>query len=120
MASKMETAVLDAMKAASPLDFDKATAIADRFGLKARSVVASAIRNGIAYNKKAKVNKAGLPVEAKDDLVERIAENLQLDLSALEGLDKASKSALVAVATVTDLLRLRLAELEKIAEDAGY
>ena len=119
MASKMETTVLEAMKAAAPLNFESATAIADRFGLKARSVVASAIRNGIAYNKKAKVNKVGLPVIDKGELVERIAENLTVSVEALEGLEKASKSALEALAVTTNLLSTRLAELSKTVEDLG-
>lgn len=115
----METAVLEAMRAAAPLNFASATEIADRFGLKARSVVASAIRNGIPYNKMAKVNKAGLPVVAKDDLVSAIAESLTISVEALEGLDKASKSSLEALATVTRLLATRLAAAEKTAEDLG-
>lgn len=95
MASKMETSVLEAMKAAAPLNFETATEIADRFGLKARSVVASAIRNGIAYTKKAKVNKAGLPVTSKEDLIESIANKIGVAVASLEGLEKASKSALL-------------------------
>ena len=119
MASKMDKLVLDAMTAAAPLNFESATEIADRFGLKARSVVASAIRNGIAYNKKAKVNKVGLPVVAKDDLIVRIAENLTISVEALEGLEKASKSSLEALAVTTNLLNTRLAELSKTVEDLG-
>jgi hypothetical protein len=95
MASKMENAVLEAMKANAPLNFESATEIADRFGLKARSVVASAIRNGIAYTKKAKVSKVGLPVIDKAELVESIASKIGVAVAALDGLDKASKSALM-------------------------
>ena len=112
----MDKLVLDAMTAAAPLNFESATEIADRFGLKARSVVASAIRNGIAYTKKAKVNKAGLPVVAKDDLVGKIAENLTISVETLEGLEKASKSALETLAVVTRVLSLRLAEAEETPE----
>jgi hypothetical protein len=97
MASKFDEKILNVMKEQAPLNFEKATAIADEFGLKARSVVASAIRNGIAYTKKAKVNKAGLPVTSKEDLVESIADKLGVTVEALNGLDKASKSALEIV-----------------------
>jgi len=97
MASKMETVVLEAMKAAAPLNYETATEIADRFGLKARSVVASAIRNGITYTKKAKVSKVGLPVIDKAELVENIANKIGVAVTALEGLDKASKSALMVL-----------------------
>jgi hypothetical protein len=97
MASKMDKMVLDAMMASAPLDFAKATAIAERFGLKERSVVASAIRNGIPYVKKAKVNKAGLPVTSKEDLVASIADKLGIEVESLDGLDKASKNALLVL-----------------------
>ena len=93
----MENAVLDAMKAAAPLNFESATAIAERFGLKPRSVVASAIRNGISYTKKPKVNKAGLAVVSKEDLVTSIADKLGIELATLEGLEKASKTALMVL-----------------------
>lgn len=95
MASKMDNLVLEAMKANAPLNFETATAIADRFGLKARSVVASAIRNGIPYLKKAKVSKAGLPITSKEDLIESIANKIGVAVASLEGLEKASKSALL-------------------------
>lgn len=97
----MEKIVLDAMKAASPLNFEKCGVIADKFGLKQRSVVASAIRNEIPYENKKRVSKSGDPVVSKGDLVEAIAENLDLDSSALSGLEKATKSALSAIATAT-------------------
>lgn len=97
MASKMETTVLEAMKANAPLNFESATAIAERFGLKARSVVASAIRNGIPYTKKAKVSKVGLPVIDKSELVESIANKIGVAVTALDGLEKASKSALMVL-----------------------
>jgi hypothetical protein len=119
MASKMDIKVLEAMKAAAPLNLAKAEAIADQFGLKSRSVIASAVRNGIAYEKKAKVSKAGLPVTNKDDLVERIASALFVNVETLEGLDKASKTALERVAMLTEQLGLLLKESEKREEDLG-
>ena len=99
MASKLDAKVLEAMKSNAPLNYEKATEIAERFDLKARSVVASAIRNGIEYTKKAKVNKAGLPVTSKEDLVETIAEKLGVGIEALDGLTKASKTSLEVIAS---------------------
>lgn len=94
----MEAKVLDAMKAAAPLNFEKAGEIAEKFGLKQRAVVASAIRNEIPYENKVRVSKTGEPVVTKEDLVGTIADGLGLEAKDLTGLEKATKAALTKVA----------------------
>ena len=81
----------------SPMNFEKAELVASEFGVKVKAVIASATRNGIAYDRKARVNKAGVPVASKADLVVAIAEKFGKDVEALSGLDKATKSALEAL-----------------------
>lgn len=82
------------MKAEAPLNMAKAEVIAAQFDLKPRSVIASAVRNKIEYTKKTRVSKTGNPVVSKEELVARIAVKYGFDVSKLEGLEKANKSAL--------------------------
>lgn len=98
MASVITPEVEARMKELAPLDFEKAGEIADEFGIKTRSVVASAIRKGIEYTRKARVSKTGEPVVTKEDLVGVIAEGIGVDKGDLDGLDKATKVALGKVA----------------------
>jgi len=99
--SKYTDEVVQEMKASAPLDYEKCGIIADQFGLPQRGVVASAKRNGIAYNVKKRVSKAGGAIVSKPDLVDMIAGNLGLSAGSLEGLEKATKSALQAIASAT-------------------
>lgn len=84
----------DEMVAAQPLDFEKAKELAAKHDVKARSIVASATRQGLEYRRKERVSKAGKKVVSKADLVAKIAEKHGVTVEDLEGLDKASKSAL--------------------------
>lgn len=103
MASKFDKAVIDRMVELSPLDFDKAEAIAAEFDLKTKAVIASAVRmEGVEYVRKARVSKTGDPVVTKEDLVKTIAEGLGLEVEALSGLDKATKTALTAIVGTFD------------------
>jgi len=90
--------ILAVMSENSPLNMEKAEAIAEKFGIKARAVIASAVRNGITYEKKARVSKAGTKIVSKTDLVATIAEKFGVSVESLEGLDKANKSALEVLA----------------------
>ena len=84
--------VIAVMEANAPLNMEKATVIAEQFGFDSyRSITASAKRNGIPYENKARVAKNGKPVTNKTELVSAIAEVLNKDL---EGLDKATKQSL--------------------------
>ena len=93
----MEDNVLKAMQELAPLNMEKCGKIAEQFGLKTRSIIASAVRSGIEYEKKVRVGKTGAPVSSKADLVEKIAEKLGKTVSDLEGLEKANKTALQAL-----------------------
>lgn len=97
MATQMNEKVMARMIEMAPLDFEKCGKIAEEFGLKQRAIVASATRNGIAYNKKARVSKTGDPIVSKADLVETIADSLNVTVESLDGLDKANKSALETI-----------------------
>jgi wobble nucleotide-excising tRNase len=98
MAEKTETVyteeVVAAMEAQAPLNWEKAQDIAERFNLKAKGVVASAIRNGIEYKRKERVSKSGAKIVSKADLVSKIAEKIGVDVAKLDGLEKATKTSL--------------------------
>jgi hypothetical protein len=83
------------MEKAQPLNFEKATAIAEKFGEKPKAIVAGAIRAGLKYERKVRVSKSGEPVETKEDLVKSIADSL--GLTDLEGLEKATRNSLIKV-----------------------
>jgi hypothetical protein len=93
----MREEILKEMVENAPLNFEKATEIAEKFNEKPRSIVASAVRNGIAYEKKARVGKTGNPVVRKEDLVASIAEKFSIPVAELDGLEKANKTALEAL-----------------------
>ena len=90
--------ILEVMNAQAPLNMEKAEQIAEKFGVKARSIIASAVRNQIPYEKKARVSKTGGEIVSKADLVARIATKNGIDVAALEGLEKATKAALEVLA----------------------
>jgi L-asparaginase II len=96
--AKIKDEVIARMKALAPLNFEKAAQIGLEFDLKQRSIVAGAKRNGIEYVNKVRVSKTGEPVVTKEDLVKEIAKGLGVDVKVLDGLEKATKTALVAVA----------------------
>jgi hypothetical protein len=93
----MREEILKVMVENAPLDWDKCNEIAEKFNEKPRSIVASAVRNGIDYNKKARVGKTGQPVVRKEDLVASIAEKFGVPVAELDGLEKANKTALEAL-----------------------
>lgn len=93
----MNEEILEAMRNNAPLNWTKCNEIAEQFGIKPRAVVASATRQGIEYERKKRVSKSGALVLRKTDLVEKIAEGLNLSTDNLGGLDKASKSALQVI-----------------------
>jgi hypothetical protein len=95
--SKFTDEVVEVMNAAAPLDWAKAQEIGARFDIKPRAVVASAIRQGIEYKRKERVTKSGAKVVSKADLVKGIAAKFDLDLDALDGLEKATKTSLAAL-----------------------
>ena len=93
--------IVKEMAARAPLNMAICTEIAEKHGLKPKSLIASASRNGIPYERKKAVSKNGAPVVSKADLVGMIAENLDVDVAALDGLDKANKAALTALVEAT-------------------
>jgi hypothetical protein len=81
---------------AAPLNLEKATALAEKMGKKPRSVIAKATRMEVPYVKKGPTTKTGEAVVRKETLVEEIRKFTATGAN-LEGLEKASKPALVAV-----------------------
>lgn len=72
-----------------------AAGLADEMGKSARSVIAKITRMALPYATKEPTTKNGDPVVKKGDLVARIGEVVE---GNLEGLDKAPKAALHALA----------------------
>ena len=79
-----------------PLNLESAKALAAEFGggKTYRSVVAKIGRMGLPYAKKVPLSKSGEPVERKENLVSDIARYVP---GSLDGLEKASKPALVNI-----------------------
>lgn len=75
------------------IDNDTAMLLADEFGKDVRSVRAKAVRLGI-YKAKERVSKSGGKIESKEQIVAEISELVGKNL---DGLEKASKQALVAI-----------------------
>lgn len=90
-----ETRIREAA-ASGPLNLDTAKALAAEFGggKTYRSVVAKIGRMELPYVKKVAVSKTGEPVVRKENLVSEIAQFVP---GSLEGLEKASKPALVNI-----------------------
>ena len=84
--------MVDAIKAASPLDLGKAKDLAADFGVSHRSVISKAISLGVQYNKAAKPT---VSIKAsKLDTVNAIAKGLNMPVADLDGLQNARASAL--------------------------
>lgn len=75
------------------IDNDTAVELAAEFGKDVRSVRAKAVRMGL-YKAKEKVSKTGGKIESKEDIVAEISELVGKNL---EGLEKASKQALIVI-----------------------
>ena len=98
MSEKIAENVIAEMVKRAPLNYEICGEIAEKFGLKQRAIVASATRNKIDYQKKVRVSKTGNPVTSKADLVEAIAVKFDVSVEELDGLEKATKTALEVVA----------------------
>lgn len=100
-----------AIRDAAPLNLEKATALGAQFGKKPRSIIAKAVRMNVIYQKKVATTKTGDPVIRKENLVSRISEYLP-EGANVDGLEKASKPALVAVLAAFDALQDRVEAVE--------
>jgi hypothetical protein len=92
------TAQEDAIRAAAangPLNLAAATALGEEMGKSARSIVAKIVRMGLPYERKQPTTKTGEPIVSKTKLVEQISAVVE---GNLEGLEKAPKPALQALA----------------------
>lgn len=80
----------------APLSQAKAERLAVEFGegFSARSVIAKAVRMGVAYERKQPQTKSGQPIERKEAIV---AELSKIVGASLEGLEKAPKPVLQAL-----------------------
>lgn len=77
------------------LNADVAATLATEFGKTSRSVIAKIVRMGLPYATKQRTTKSGDPIVSKAKLVEQIGAVVA---GNLEGLDKAPKPALQALA----------------------
>ena len=81
----------------SPISYDVALVLAERFGKNLRSVIAKACSlDGVVYVARERVTKNGSQVVRKAEMVESIAKSLSTD-EDLSGLEKATKSSLDAL-----------------------
>ena len=94
MINKNYTSKMEAeMRENSPITYDVAVVLAERFGKKLRSVIAKACSmHDVEYVAKERKTKSGEPIIAKRDLVSQISDSLNgVDLV---GLEKATKTSL--------------------------
>ena len=81
----------------SPITYDIAVVLAEKFGKKLRSVIAKACSmEKVEYIAKERVTKNGSTIVRKSEMVESIAKSLATD-EDLTGLEKATKSSLDAL-----------------------
>ena len=87
----------DEMRESSPISYDVAVVLAEKFGKKLRSVIAKACSmDGVVYVARERVAKNGSAIVRKAEMVESIAKSLATD-EDLSGLEKATKSSLDAL-----------------------
>ena len=85
------------MRELSPITYDCAVVLAEKFGKKLRSVIAKACSlDGVVYVARERVAKNGSVIVRKAEMVESIAKSLATD-EDLSGLEKATKSSLDAL-----------------------
>ena len=85
------------MRELSPISYDVAVVLAEKFGKKLRSVIAKACSlDGVVYVARERVTKNGSQVVRKAEMVESIAKSLATD-EDLSGLEKATKASLDAL-----------------------
>ena len=81
----------------SPITYDIAVVLAEKFGKKLRSVIAKACSmEKVEYIARERVTKNGSTIVRKSEMVESIAKSLATD-EDLTGLEKATKSSLDAL-----------------------
>lgn len=90
--------VIAKMSALAPLNWEKAKKLGEELGIKPKAIVASANRNQIEYQKQKRVTKSGAKIVSKADLVAQIAKGVGVEVLALDGLEKSTKTALEAIA----------------------
>ena len=85
------------MRELSPISYDVAVVLAEKFGKNLRSVIAKACSlEGVVYVARERVAKNGSVIVRKAEMVESIAKSLATD-EDLQGLEKATKSSLDAL-----------------------
>ena len=81
----------------SPISYDVAVVLAEKFGKKLRSVIAKACSmDKVVYVARERVAKNGSAIVRKAEMVESIAKSLATD-EDLSGLEKATKASLDAL-----------------------
>ena len=85
------------MRELSPITYDCAVVLAEKFGKKLRSVIAKACSmDKVVYVARERVAKNGSVIVRKAEMVESIAKSLATDEN-LSGLEKATKASLDAL-----------------------
>ena len=90
----------------SPITYDLAVILAERFGKKLRSVIAKACSmEDVEYLPKEKVSKNGSEITRKSEIVERISKAIKANGQEMKGLEKATKSSLNLLMERVDLFK---------------
>ena len=79
----------------SPITYDIAVELGERFGKKLRSIIEKACSmEDVEYLPKEKVSKNGSEITRKSEIVERISKAIKANGQEMKGLEKATKSSL--------------------------
>ncbi len=88
MNDEKKARLLAELKSLEPVQFEQAQKIAKRENIDIRSVTALAVKNGIGYVKKGRLDKAGRPIVNKQSLLDSIFAKLGEPMPSLEKLNK--------------------------------
>ncbi len=83
-----KAALISELRGLEPVQFSDALRIAKRENKDIRAITALAVKNGIEYVKKCRLDKAGRPVVNKQSLLDSIFTKLGEPMPSLEKLNK--------------------------------
>ena len=96
-------------------NMDTVRKLAEIYGKTTKSIIGKLSREGV-YQKASYVTKTGAKPITKAEIVAQITDKLDLDEQAVAGLEKAPKSALVAVRDAVSVIREKAMEVVEFDE----
>ena len=94
---------------------DTVRKLAEIHGKTVKSIIGKLSREGV-YQKASYVTKTGAKPITKAEIVAQITDQLDLDVEAVAGLEKAPKAALVAVRDAVSVVREKAMEVVEFDE----